>query len=119
MAKYKVGSIICAKVTGITNYGFFATVNDNYTGLCHISEISNDFVEDVHNFVHEGEIIYAQVLEVDNDIKHLKLSIKNIYYKTEEDGKHIVESRKGFLPLKKMLPIWIKNKMTEYKNESK
>jgi predicted RNA-binding protein with RPS1 domain len=43
----------------------------------------------------------------------MKLSIKDIYYKTENDGK-IVESRKGFLPLKKMLPIWIKEKIKEY-----
>lgn len=47
----------------------------------------------------------------------MKLSIKDIYYKTEEDGTRIVESRKGFLPLKEMLPIWIEEKIEEYKKK--
>lgn len=116
MVKYKVGSIIEVKVTGIANYGFFVEANNGYTGLCHISEMSNDFVEDVHNFVHEEESVFVQILEIDHERKHMKVSIKDIYYKTEEDGNHIVESRKGFLPLKKMLPIWIKDKISEYDN---
>ena len=45
----------------------------------------------------------------------MKISIKNIYYKTEEDDSRIVESRKGFLPLKNMLPKWIETKLKEYK----
>ena len=40
-------------------------------------------------------------------------------YKTEDDGMHIVESRKGFLPLKNMLPIWIDEKMKEYEKQKK
>ena len=63
-----------------------------------------------------NEIIYAQVMGVDEVNKKLKLSIKDIYYKTEDDGR-IIESRKGFSPLKKMLPQWIEKKLKEYKEE--
>jgi len=115
MSKYKVGEIVELKVSGITNYGFFVDGEDSYTGLCHISEVSHDYVDDVHNFVHDGEIIYAQILDIDYELKHMKISIKNIYYKTEEDDSRIVESRKGFLPLKNMLPKWIETKLKEYK----
>ncbi len=114
MGKVKSGSIIKVKVTGIVDYGFFIEAEDGYSGLCHISEVSNEFVADVSRFVHENEIIYVQVLEVDHKNKQLKVSIKDIYYKTEEDNERIVESRLGFLPLKNMLPIWINEKLKEY-----
>ena len=116
MPKYKEGDIIECLVTGISSYGFFAKVNDEYSGLCHISEISYDFIPDINEFVHVNEIIYAQVMGVDEVNKKLKLSIKDIYYKTEDDGR-IIESRKGFSPLKKMLPQWIEKKLKEYKED--
>ena len=117
MSKIKYGDIIKCKVTGIADYGFFVECENNYSGLCHISEVSNDFVKDIHDFVHLDEIIYCQVIEIDNKNKQMRLSIKDIYYKTEDDGTRIVESRKGFLPLKEMLPIWIDEKMKEYKTK--
>ena len=61
----------------------------------------------------------CQILDIDYETKQMKMSIKNIYYKTEDDGMHIVESRKGFLPLKNMLPIWIDEKMKEYEKQKK
>ena len=117
MPKIKIGDIIRCTVTGITDYGIFIKSENDYTGLCHISEISNDYVKDINDFVHINEIIYCQVIEIDNKNKQMRLSIKDIYYKTEDDGTRIVESRKGFLPLKEMLPIWIDEKMKEYKTK--
>ena len=35
-----VGDIVLAKVTGISDFGFFVSVGE-YSGLCHISEVSN------------------------------------------------------------------------------
>lgn len=112
----KVGDIVLVKVTGITDYGFFIE-KDGYTGLCHISEVSNNFVEDVSKFVSVGEEIYVLILDIDEVSKHLKVSIKDIYYINYEDKNRIKETRKGFLPLKEMLPIWIDEKIREYENE--
>ena len=119
MAKYKVEDIIKCSVCGITEYGFFVNIDKEYVGLCHISEVWNDFVKDINDFVHNGEIIYCQIIEIDEHNKKMKLSIKNIYFKTEEDGNRIVESRKGFLPLKNMLPKWIEAKLLEYTKNKK
>ena len=78
--------------------------------------MSYEYVPNVEEYVHLNEIIYAQIVEIDKTNLKMKLSIKDIYYKTEDDGK-IVESRKGFLPLKKMLPIWIDEKIKEYNED--
>ena len=56
----KVGDIVLARVTGIKDYGFFVKVGD-YDGLCHLSQISNDFVENVTDFVNVGDDIYVLI----------------------------------------------------------
>ena len=114
MSDYKVGSIIKGQVTGIEKYGIFINIDPCYDGLIHISEISQGFVKDINDYVKIGDTIYCQILEVDEDNLQLKLSIKNINYKTLDKNKNIKESRRGFLPLKNNLPIWIKEKINEY-----
>ena len=114
MSDYKVGSIIKGQVTGIEKYGIFINIDPWYDGLIHISEISQGFVKDINDYVKIGDTIYCQILEVDEDNLQLKLSIKNINYKTLDKNKNIKESRRGFFPLKNNLPIWIKEKLNEY-----
>lgn len=114
MADYKEGDIIKAQVSGITKYGIFVHVDSSYNGLIHISEVSNDFVGNINDYVEMGEVIYCQVLEVDEIKLQLKLSIKNINYKTTIGPDEIEESRLGFLPLKNKLEEWIEDKVKEY-----
>ena len=117
MAEYRVGSIVKCQVTGIEKYGAFVNVDSEYTGLIHISEISNDFVKNISDFLQQGEIICTQILEVDEVSKQLKLSIKNINYKSNTKSK-IKESRLGFLPLKNHLNTWIEDKLSEIKKNN-
>ena len=109
---FKVGDTVKCIVTGFKEYGIFVKINDKYNGLIHISEISSGFVNNVTDYADIGEEIYAKVIEADNEVKHLKLSIKNINYKL--DGKEKEESNKdGFKPLKEHLGIWINEKLRE------
>ena len=113
--EYIVGSIIKGQVTGIEKYGIFVNIDPWYDGLIHISEVSEDFVKDVHDYVKIGETIYCQVLEVNEENLQLKLSIKNINYKATSENSTIKETRKGFLPLKENLDLWIEEKLKIYK----
>lgn len=115
MELLKVGSIVKGVVTGIESYGIFVHLDNDYNGLIHISEVSEGFVRDIHNYVLEGEEIYCQVLEIDNILKRVKLSIKDINYKTIPINSNIKETRKGFLPLKEHLNTWIEEKLKIYK----
>lgn len=117
MIGFKKGDIIQGKVTGILKYGVFLNINSLYNGLIHISEISDDFVRDIHDYVLLGEIIYCEILEVDSENYKLKLSIKNINYRIENANKKIQETRSGFLPLKNNLEIWINEKIESYQKK--
>lgn len=105
MSKYKNGDIIKGKVTGIENYGIFLSLDDGYTGLIHISEISDKFVRNVFDYVQLDEVIYSKILEIDDSDKKIKLTIKNFDYRIED--KKELEDKNGFSPLRKKLPEWI------------
>ena len=113
MEKIKKNDVIKATVTGVQKYGAFVNT-DEYEGLIHISEISYGYVKNVNDFLKVGDNIFVEVVEVDHEDNHLKLSIKDIDYK--KDGtrlKRMAETKNGFLPLKDNLEIWINEKIKE------
>ena len=57
MANYRKGKIVEGIVTGIEPYGVFIALEEYYTGLIHISEISHGFVRDINEFVSLGDTI--------------------------------------------------------------
>jgi len=112
MEKFAVGKIVTGCVTGVENYGIFVSLDDYYSGLVHISEISQKFVRDVHDFADVGETIRVKIIERDD--KHLKLSIKDIDYRiNRKRHSHIEETEKGFETLSKRLDKWIDDKYEE------
>lgn len=115
----KVGDVITAKVSGIKKYGIFLRINSkvgNYTGLIHISEVSNSFIVDIGDYVKLNEIIKVKVLAINKEEKKLDLSIKDIDYHLR--GKGIQETKKGFSTLDKKLNIWIDRKYDEIVKKS-
>lgn len=117
MNQYKKGEIVTGCVTGIEKYGIFVSLDDYYSGLIHISEISDFFVKNPADYVYIGETIKALVID-DSDIDsyHVKLSIKNIDYKfSKRRNRKIIETPKGFSTLKRLLPVWISQKTKEMK----
>lgn len=111
MLKYEKGRIVTGCVTGIEKYGVFVGLDEFYSGLIHISEISNGFVKNISDYVNISETIKVKVLETDDDNYHVKLSIKNIDYRINLKKKmSITEIGEGFAPLKKELDHWIAEK---------
>lgn len=117
MGKYTKGKIVKGTVTCIEPYGAFMSFNEYYTGLIHISEISNGFVKNITDYINVGDHIYVEILEVDEEEFHLKLSIKNINYKiNSKRRKHIIkETPNGFNTLEENLPKWIEQEMKKIK----
>lgn len=115
MEDLKKKDIIKVTVTGVQKYGAFVnTEDDSYDGLIHISEISYGYVKSVNDYLKVGDTVYAEIVDVNDDDKELKLSIKDIDYK--KDGtrlKRMAETKNGFKPLRDNLDIWINQKIKE------
>lgn len=64
-------------VTGITNFGAFIELPNGKTGLVHISEVADTFVEDVRQFLKERDRVQVKVLGLNEKGKY-DLSIKQV-----------------------------------------
>lgn len=70
-----VGEIVEGTVSDILNYGAFVKLDDGKNGLVHISEVSKDYVQDIHSVLKTGDKVKAKVLSIDDKGK-IALSIK-------------------------------------------
>ena len=76
-AGLNAGDIVEGSVTNITKFGAFVKLNNSEEGLIHISEIANEFVNNVEDFVKVGQAIKVLVLGRSQKNK-LELSLKNL-----------------------------------------
>jgi len=80
----QVGSILEGKVTSIMKFGAFVALEGGGSGLVHISEIANTFVEDVHDYLQTGQAVKVVVLSAENG--RVNLSIKRALPREEHRG---------------------------------
>ena len=62
----EVGRILEGKVTSIMKFGAFVALEGGRSGLVHISEIAPTYVNDVHDFLQEGQTVRVKVLSTEN-----------------------------------------------------
>lgn len=78
-----VGDIVDGKVTGITKFGAFVEIEPGTSGLVHISQISNQYVDKVENFLEVDQEVTCKILS--NEDGKLSLSIKECQEKPVEE----------------------------------
>ncbi len=63
-------------VTNVANFGAFVDVGVHQDGLVHISQLADRFVDDPKKVVKVGQIVKVRVLEVNEALKRISLSMK-------------------------------------------
>ncbi|EKU46164.1 S1 domain-containing RNA-binding protein [Staphylococcus massiliensis] len=71
----EVGSKLKGKVTGIKKFGAFVELPEGKSGLVHISEVADNYVENVEDHLSVGDEVEVKVLTIADDGK-ISLSIK-------------------------------------------
>jgi ribosomal protein S1 len=74
--RYRVGDIVDATVTKLTNFGAFARLEGSVEGLIHISELSTGMIGHPREAVREGEELRLKILRIEPDRRRLGLSLK-------------------------------------------
>jgi polyribonucleotide nucleotidyltransferase len=80
----EVGRIYKAKVKKIMNFGAFCEILPGKEGLCHVSELSDEYVKDVESIVKLGDEIMVKLVEIDQQGR-LNLSRKKAMGKEKKD----------------------------------
>ena len=69
-----VGEVFSGKITGITKFGAFVDIGNGRTGMVHISEIADEYINEITDHVHIGDIVNVAVIAINGD--KVGLSIK-------------------------------------------
>jgi S1 RNA binding domain protein len=96
----EIGSEVEGVVTGITHFGAFVKLPEGNTGLVHISELADAYIEDIRQFINEKDKIVVKVLGKNNKGKY-DLSIKQVEQNQiaqKEKIQQIVEAKEAKEP---------------------
>lgn len=83
LVEVEVGKDYDGKVVRITDFGAFVNILPGRDGLVHISQITEERVENVNDYLRVGDDVRVRVLDIDNTGR-IRLSIKAI---TDEQNK--------------------------------
>lgn len=111
--QYHIGQVVEGEITGIQPYGVFVKFGNSQYGLVHISEISRDYIKDIHQLLKMKQKIKVKILEMDEESGHYKLSIKALQTNLSKEKRrnyHRVKLPKmeiGFQSIEDNLERWI------------
>jgi small subunit ribosomal protein S1 len=75
---YNIGDELEGTVTKVVTFGAFVEILDGVEGLVHISELSQQHVENPREIIQPGDEVRVKILEIDSDRRRLSLSVKRV-----------------------------------------
>ncbi|MGB7485017.1 MAG: S1 RNA-binding domain-containing protein, partial [Phormidesmis sp.] len=72
----ETGIVLEGIVTNVANFGAFVDIGVHQDGLVHVSQMANRFVSDPKDVVQVGQVVKVQVLEVQEKLKRISLSMR-------------------------------------------
>ena len=81
---YPVGSVVKAKVVGLTTFGAFANVIDGIDGLIHISQIADRHIASPKEVLSIGDEVDVKITDIDFEKKRVSLSIRALLEPQDE-----------------------------------
>ncbi len=73
---YKIGDVIEGQVIRFVPYGVFIRVYDDINGLIHLSELSQESINNPHEIVKLGQMLRAKIILLDAGNRKIGLSVK-------------------------------------------
>jgi polyribonucleotide nucleotidyltransferase len=77
VAEVEVGAIYEGPIVKMMDFGAFVSLLPGKQGMVHVSQIMDDRVENIHNYLSEGQIVRVKVSEIDRQGR-VRLSMKDV-----------------------------------------
>ena len=84
LEEYKVGTTVEKKIKTVADFGLFIELIKGIDGFIPTQFASKEFIKNIRDKFKEGDIVKAQVVEVNKDTQKIKLSIKKIEIEKEK-----------------------------------
>ncbi|MBA2336105.1 MAG: S1 RNA-binding domain-containing protein [Acidobacteriota bacterium] len=89
VATHRPGDTVRGKISRFTSFGVFVELSEGLEGLCHISELSDERVENAESVVKLGQELDFKILRIENDDQKIGLS----YRAVGKEDEPVVDSR--------------------------
>lgn len=89
--RFPEGTVVTAKVVGLTAFGAFANIIPGIDGLIHISQIANQHVKNPADLLEIGQEVQAQITEINFDKRRVSLSMRALLPEEDLEGE-VVET---------------------------
>ncbi len=84
LERYNIGDVINGKVVRLVNFGAFVEVEKGIDGLVHVSQISNEWLENPISALAVGQEIEAKIIDINPEKEKMNLSIKALLPEIEK-----------------------------------
>jgi small subunit ribosomal protein S1 len=73
---YRIGQVVAATITKLTNFGAFARLDDAIEGLIHVSELADYRINHPKEVVQEGDQVAVRIIRIDTQHRRIALSLR-------------------------------------------
>lgn len=92
LENYKVGDRVEKEIKNIQDFGMFVKLEDGVDGFIPTQLASKDFVKSLKDVFKLGQVVLAEIVEIDSEKKRIKLSIKKVQLEKEKnENKELIE----------------------------
>lgn len=92
---YKVGQTVEKEIKNIMDFGLFVTLGKGVDGFVPAQMASKDFIKNLKDKFKVGDVVKAQIVEIDREKQRIKLSIKKIEIEEEKRENQELLSKYG------------------------
>ena len=89
--RYRVGEELEGEVTKITNFGVFVSIGNELEGLMHISELSDNKIENPEDIVAVGDKVLVRIIKVNIEERKIGLSLMEVVERNPNAPKTTIE----------------------------
>ena len=83
--QYDIGDVLDVTIVSITQFGAFAQIIPGVDGLIHISQISNEHINQVTDVLSVGQEVKVKIIDIDLGNQRISLSIRALLDDSQED----------------------------------
>ena len=92
----EIGDIVEGTVVNLLDFGAFIRLEEGVDGLLHVSQISQDHVNQPSDVLNTGDKVSVKIIDIDEDEKRISLSMKAIEEDKEETKKENLQNDNNF-----------------------
>ncbi len=120
IADHKAGDVIKGKISRFAGFGVFVELADELEGLCHISELSDDRIENPEKIYHIGQEMDFKILRIEYDNQKIGLSARAVGKEDEpviDYKSYTTEAKGGMASLAELANLKFPSAKTEEPKE--